>query len=69
MTCEATGATLSPRRFADTLFHFPGPRCEAFADGAGNFADSHFAAAAVAEKARDVTLIFREPIGDFQGQM
>src|SRR6266852_27631 len=36
------------------------------ADGAGNFADSHLRGSVM--EARDVALIFRKPIGDFQAE-
>jgi hypothetical protein len=59
------GRNAEPKALADTLFHFRA-EMRGVADGAGNFSNSHLRGGFA--EARDVALIFREPVGDFQAK-
>jgi len=59
------GHNAEPKAFADSLFHFRA-EMRGVPDGAGNFSDSHLRGGFA--EARDVALIFREPVGDFQAK-
>src|SRR5260370_40179585 len=48
-----------------SLFHFRA-EMRSIGDGAGNFANGHLRGGLA--EARDIALIFREPIGDFQAK-
>src|SRR5260370_9953058 len=52
-----------PEAFADALLHFRA-KVRSIADGTRNFADGHLRSSIA--KARDIALVLRKPIGDFQ---
>src|SRR5260370_8449219 len=60
---RSDGRNAEPKALANALFHFRA-EMRSIADGAGNFANGHLRGGLA--EARDIALIFREPIGDFQ---
>jgi hypothetical protein len=62
---RSDGRNAEPKALANALFHFRA-KMRSIADGAGNFANGHLRGGGA--EARDVALIFSEPIGDFQAK-